>query len=634
MPGMISRTGIADFWRLAWQAPEPDPLIRPEEPDTQDETKRSEFKKEIADYEEKLRHNIEIHQSTSTTIRSVFYSLLTTCLFCLAVLFNPEQGNLSFINSKITLPILNYEMNFVAFLSIGPAVIVALTVYLHIFLAHHRFYDVPPDQRLPTLFNIPVFPARLTIWLIFYWMVPVTLSVFAWKARPLNPEGDILLIATILVSLALTVIQIRRSPSGQRSIFALLAFSIFALFTYSIFNLMEDRVISLANEDLTGRDLRRTDLHVVNVRGANLTGATLSGVDLTDLQLADIDFTNADLSRADLTDVNLQGATLVNAILVEANLTRADLTGADLSGAILSGATIARTALVGTNLEGAVLDGTKFQNVDLTEALSLNPLQLRTVCRDAKVQLGEKVETLLDRLGGAQCGSVVHQIELDEPFKGEIINSGGAYPLDMKIENPGIYQIRVSGSGGFDPFAYLHRFSEGEGLESLAQNDDGGKSFNSLIIANLLPGHYLLKIEDTHGGMGKFRAELSLWDDQTIVELPNTQVPKDDDIEDLPQVPIQNHAIPFGATPDPRWFRFVAPDDADYTISLAAPGPGDPSLYIFDPNKLYSPIKWNDNDGSTDDSLLELRLEAGPYLLAIKNIGDSDEFQLSIRQED
>lgn len=280
----------------------------------------------LNEYDRRINKRKALHDETSKTIKRVFYTLVGTCLFCIITLAGSPDSQLITAQAVVTLPILNYQMGFKAFLVVGPAILIGLTIYLHIFVAQHRLVVLNEEDRQPMLPNFDSWSAKLAILLIFYWIVPITLAYFAWKASPI-PNGKYLFYTVIGVGTALILLQIRRCPRDWRIWGLPLLVATYAIFNYLVFSVTTSRELDLFKADLSEQDLRFSDLSGAFLIEADLTGANLSKANLTDATLI-----GATLIGADLTGANLTDAILVNADLTGANLNTANLTGAILRG--------------------------------------------------------------------------------------------------------------------------------------------------------------------------------------------------------------------------------------------------------------------------------------------------------------
>ena len=138
-------------------SPEPDYLPPP--PDPEDER----FGERIELYEKLASHRKAFHDETSKTIKRVFFTLIGTCLFCVITLAGSSDAELLSPTATVKLPVLNYDISFYAFLIVGPVVLIALTIYLHIFVAQHRMAVIDKHARQPMLPNFDSWAAKFVI---------------------------------------------------------------------------------------------------------------------------------------------------------------------------------------------------------------------------------------------------------------------------------------------------------------------------------------------------------------------------------------------------------------------------------------------------------------------------------------
>ena len=155
------------------------------------------------------------HNETSQTIHRTMLVLVTFSVFCLMTLGAADIWLLS-STAKIKLPFADTEMTFVAFLLIGPAVLLALTSYLHLFVGYHRVLGVPSKQQgLPYVFNLQTRMGCFFTQVLFYCLPSVVLFFFSLKAAPRRPEGGLIVMLTALGTLGLTWLAIRRDPPSN-----------------------------------------------------------------------------------------------------------------------------------------------------------------------------------------------------------------------------------------------------------------------------------------------------------------------------------------------------------------------------------------------------------------------------------
>ena len=244
-------------------------------------------------HEEKSNHHSirsEYYESISKTIRRTFLTLIGTCLFCVITLAGTPDDKSFLSAATVKLPILNYDISFVAFLLVGPAILIALWIYLQLFIAQQRSLPLQKDNTQATLPDLEGCSPRLATQLIFYWMVPVSLAVFAWDAWPKGTIGRLLLLLTFLVTIVSGILQIRRSRRLSRPWQVPLILVAVAAFFAVVHHITSARTLFLHKAELSGQDLRGLDLSGADLREASLEGALLAGTDLS----------GANLSRANL----------------------------------------------------------------------------------------------------------------------------------------------------------------------------------------------------------------------------------------------------------------------------------------------------------------------------------------------
>ncbi len=105
------------------------------------------------------------------------------CVLCLCAMSLAQPDMMFFGNQTISVPVAQTAVNFAAFMIVAPLTLLGLTIYLHVFLGHaRRIAVVPEGDRLPTLFNMERGPGATVAYFVFYWLTPLVLSGFAWKA--------------------------------------------------------------------------------------------------------------------------------------------------------------------------------------------------------------------------------------------------------------------------------------------------------------------------------------------------------------------------------------------------------------------------------------------------------------------
>jgi uncharacterized protein YjbI with pentapeptide repeats len=320
------------------------------------------------------------HDQTAATITRIMLTLVGVAAFCLLSLLTPDIALLTG-GQTVNVPFAG-PVSFLGFLVIGPAVLIALRVYLEIYVAHlgrlERILRRLPltGARPPTLAPLENPLLRSFVGFVLYWLLSLTMFAFSWKAAILPTWGSVLLCAAVAVAAGhLVLLPLRWSWRSR----VLLAAAITILAAAIIFS--KGPIIRSANllgADLSNQWLPRSYLRNATLLRANLAGANLAESDLDYANLgaangvrADLtgaNLLNAKLEDADLRRVNLTGAYLLAANLTGANLARANLAGADVRGAKFVGAILRFADLRGANLLGANLVDASLERAELERA--------------------------------------------------------------------------------------------------------------------------------------------------------------------------------------------------------------------------------------------------------------------------
>lgn len=311
------------------------------------------------------------HRETSETIRRAMLTLIAFCFFCAMSLAQPDM--MFFGDQTISVPVAQTAVNFTAFMIVAPLTLLGLTTYLHVFLGHaRRIAEVPEGDRLPTLFNMDKGLGCKVAYFVFYWLAPLVLSGFAWKAALQKRLGAWLFLVALLTAATLLWVQLRRDlPKGTRwkrtLLWIALASALFVA-TDCVVWIIVDREASIVTRNL--RDWRSWDLRGADLQDASLRGANLRG---------------ARLGRADLRGADLSGANLN-----EADLNRTDLRGAVLTRADLRNANFEDTQLECAFVAEANFAGAEFYNADLTYTIGVSPALIDEPYRAGLPDLPEK----------------------------------------------------------------------------------------------------------------------------------------------------------------------------------------------------------------------------------------------------
>jgi hypothetical protein len=321
---------------------------------------------------------------TAAQVTRVGLTFLGTTAFCLLSLLSPDSALLGG-SEKINVPFAG-PVSFFGFMLLGPAVLIALRIYLQIYVEHGERLDrlarSASAERAPTLVPLQNPLIRLLSALTFYLLLPVTMMLFAWKAAVFPLWGLGLFAVAVAVIVGHIVLPFSRFSWRSKGLLSVIVAMIVAAAMLGLgpphrpFDLFR---ANLSGQWLVSEDLRKAYLQVANLRDTILTGANLRDADLSGADLSGADLSGATLTFADLTGANLTRATLIYADLSNASLTGANLSGTKLIAANLTGANLSDADLTRAHLSGAHLSG----------ALNLTQTQLDAACGNANTTLPE-----------------------------------------------------------------------------------------------------------------------------------------------------------------------------------------------------------------------------------------------------
>src|SRR5262245_8660774 len=305
------------------------------------------------------------HDEISKNVARVASLLGASCLFCVLTLGAPDATLIS-ADAKIRIPFVNNDVSYLGFLLFGPLVLIGQALYLHVFIEQLIRLGASKNQySLPFVFNLGRPAARAVSMLMFYWMLPSVLAVFAWKALP-RPDAPLFIVVAALTTVAMLLLQIRRfglERSNPRTIGARMLLGGLWLFlilllvaSIALVRLTLPVVAWMWSGELTNPPRQASPW--VPTRTLQLYGAPLDKKNLSGLYGP-----SADMRKADLREADLEGAILTHADLRKADLTNASLAGTDLSDADLRGAIMTDANLFGANLQAVVMDD--FTQVDV-----------------------------------------------------------------------------------------------------------------------------------------------------------------------------------------------------------------------------------------------------------------------------
>jgi uncharacterized protein YjbI with pentapeptide repeats len=337
---------------------------------------------------------------TAAQVTRIGLTFVGTAAFCLLSLLTPDSALLGG-NEKINVPFAG-PVSFFGFMLLGPAVLIALRVYLQMYVEHgdrlDRLARAVSVVRAPTLLPLRNPLIRLFSGLTFYVLLPVTMTLRCRSSKPSNthpstPHPAIIAALTLsnafdrkekrlngsMAWLTTTPAATQSRADPQTGNTAARPFNLFRANLSDQWLPQADlRKAELSNANLSNVNLLLANLSNASLSNANLTKAYLPKADLTrayltNAKLGGADLTLADLSGAVLNDANLTGALLAvaelsNANLILANLSNVDLSNANLTKTNMTNANLSNSNMTNANLSNALMLITNLSNADLRNA--------------------------------------------------------------------------------------------------------------------------------------------------------------------------------------------------------------------------------------------------------------------------
>lgn len=468
------------------------------------------------------------HAEVSATIWRTILTLIAFSFFCLISLGEPDSS-LIVDAPTITLPFADVPVSFLAFIIVTVLILVALLIYLHLFVSQWRKLDGALGgsdwERSQTLFNLDAPLARLLSGFIIYALVPLTLGAMTYKVMARPEWGVALANATITATAALLLLGAMRALHTMKTVVriaggvAVIAGYASVVAVITLNSEWFSRPLNLVRSDLRGQWLGQADMPQALLSMANLEKVVLWRANLREAHLE-----GANLKEAVLINANLQGADLRLADMEGADMSFANLEGADLSEANLNRVTLFRANLRKTNMSGAKLQeafllGATLENVNLEDATlyqaDLREVKLRGVnLRRAKLA---KATLFGADLGGATLsdadlrGANLHGVNLQEAIlvgaqltKARLLNAN-LREADLRLANLEEADLTHANMQGADlRGAYLRGADlsganlQGADLRMTRVDLDKMKESNLFGMGAELT-HVLIRIADTEG---------------------------------------------------------------------------------------------------------------------------------------
>jgi hypothetical protein len=242
-----------------------------------------------------------IAKAQEDTLASIVRLMLTfvgAASFCLLSLLTPDSSLLT-NGVRLNVPFAG-PVSFLGFIIVGPALLIALRVYLHIYIEHYRRLE--PIGRLlrpirpPTLMALKNPLLRFMIGLVLYALLPFTMIAFTLKAAVLSTWVPGLVFATYAVIVSHVLLWFTRSWRWRSR--ASLGLDVGIIFGIAVFSTIATLAVSVL---LVGQSPRRPfDLFRADLPKQWFPDRDLSGANLIRANLAETNFAGADLGGANL----------------------------------------------------------------------------------------------------------------------------------------------------------------------------------------------------------------------------------------------------------------------------------------------------------------------------------------------
>lgn len=159
------------------------------------------------------------HDEISMTLRRVILAIVTYSAFCLVTLYDPD---FLLTKEEIKIPFVESPIRAIDFFYFGPVVLIAIALYMHIFVEYWHAMAGAAQSSLPFIFNMDTRVSRFVTAFLFYWLVPLMMLYFFWSAQPFAKNFPDLLpylqFLFLVVATTFVWLVIRRRPLDKRSV--------------------------------------------------------------------------------------------------------------------------------------------------------------------------------------------------------------------------------------------------------------------------------------------------------------------------------------------------------------------------------------------------------------------------------
>ena len=247
----------------------------------------------------------QAQEETSATIFKIMLTFVGAASFCLLSLLAPDS---SLLTSGVTLNVpFAGPVSFLGFIIVGPVILIALRIYLQIYVKHYRRLE-PIGRwlhpvRAPTLVVSRNLLLRGFTGLVLYLLLPLTMLMFTWKVAVLPGWLPSLICATTAVIAwhLLMLLMLFDGPwLSKASVMLLMRFDGHWLSKASVIFAVAIilTAVTLVLQQFHGEPLRRSfDLFRADLSGQWLVTQHLEGANLERADLAGANLEIAHLSR-------------------------------------------------------------------------------------------------------------------------------------------------------------------------------------------------------------------------------------------------------------------------------------------------------------------------------------------------
>jgi uncharacterized protein YjbI with pentapeptide repeats len=334
---------------------------------------------------------LSLKRDIAKSILGSTFTLLGFGVFCILALESPDSLLLS-EKPTVKLPFVGSQVSITGFFITGPILIFGMWVYLNILMTYHRKLREALSTRevtaVPTVAQLKHPFLRLVVTLTFYFLLPVVMLSFTYKAMAVPGIGMVMFSVTLLIGWVHLLTAVKRFKDIARTTLVVLGSAFILVAGYISWQTPQVfvRPYNLFRADLSRAFLPNKYLKDTYAARADLKGAVLVGADLRNAYFGNADLQGADLTRAKLNGAFFGWADLRNADLSDADLRGARLIHTDAREAILSSVKLQGAELTLVDFENAYLQYTKLDEARITDSYFQNANLMGASLKNVKFQ--------------------------------------------------------------------------------------------------------------------------------------------------------------------------------------------------------------------------------------------------------